>query len=122
MTTKQNNSSAVDQLAGDATELFQATGYANKQRTEIVPAIRVNAPGCGWGSVPARVIALTLKHPEQARKALERVIALKNDPAEAKAIIDAAKAKDAAKKAKAKAKATTAEQSSDELDGMMSEL
>lgn len=111
--SQAQNQSIVDQLAGGETELFTSANYANAKGTKVEPAVRINATGCGWGGVPARAVALILKHPELAKKALAQCVADLKDQAKVKALLDAKKAKLAGKST---GKAVAA---SDDLDEML---
>ena len=116
MATTAQTSNVVDQLAGDVEELFTAANYANSKGDKVEPAIRVNATGCGWGSVPAKAVALILKHPDKARRALEQSVLDLKDQTKVQTLL-------AAKRAKNAAKAGGKTQADDtSLDNMMEQL
>lgn len=115
-TQPQQTADVIDQLAGGTSDLFTAANFANGKATEVQPAIRINATGCGWGSVPARAVALILKHPDLAKAALRQSVAELADPAKVKAILGAKRAK---LSGKGKAPAVAG---ADDLDAMLNQL
>jgi hypothetical protein len=69
----------ADAFFGDSAELFQPCLIVVNKGRAVKPGVKINSDGVGWGSVMAKVIFLTLKHPEIARKALEGSVAMAGD-------------------------------------------
>ena len=94
-------------LAGEPGQLFTAAPYLNKDGTSATAAVRVNANGCGWSSIPVKAIALILTNPQLVTAAVAAAIKAANDPATI-ADLQAKKAAKGSKKTAAPPAATTA--------------